>query len=110
MAKFLVVKSDNTYKMLIDTVEVNSGSLLSDFTPAINPPREIVDPEDKKPESWDDREKIADPDASKPDDWDESEPKQISDSTADKPAGWLEDEEANIADPTAIKPEDWVKH
>ena len=25
--------------------------------PAVNPPKEIVDPEDKKPEGWDEREK-----------------------------------------------------
>ena len=27
------------------------------FRPAVNPPKEIVDPEDKKPETWDEREK-----------------------------------------------------
>jgi len=103
----LVVRPDNTYKILIDTAEVSSGSLLTDFTPAINPPREIVDPEDKKPESWDDREKIPDPDAVKPDEWDEDEPKQIADPSATMPSGWLEDEEAHIADPAAKRPEDW---
>lgn len=44
--------------MLIDSIEVNSGSLLKDLTPAINPPKEIVDPSDVKPESWDEREKF----------------------------------------------------
>lgn len=103
----LIIRPDNTYKMLVDTAEVNSGSLLTDFTPPINPPKEIVDPEDKKPESWDDREKIPDPDAVKPDDWDEDEPKQIPDPKATKPSGWLDDEEPSIPDPNAQRPEDW---
>lgn len=30
------------------------------------PPKEIPDPEAKKPEDWDDRPKIDDPDSSKP--------------------------------------------
>jgi calnexin len=33
------------------------------------PPKEVEDPEETKPDDWDDREKIADPDAKKPDDW-----------------------------------------
>ena len=41
--------------------------------PSVNPPKEIDDPEDKKPADWVDEAKIDDPDASKPDDWDESE-------------------------------------
>jgi calnexin len=103
----LIVRPDNTYSMLIDQAEVNSGSLLTDFTPAINPPKEIVDPSDKKPESWDDREKIADPDATKPEDWDENEPKQIVDESAQIPHDWLEQESPMIPDPSAQKPEDW---
>lgn len=103
----LVVRPDNTFQMMIDTTEVNSGSLLSDMTPSIIPDKEIVDPTDFKPESWDDREKIEDPEAVKPEDWDESEPKQIPDSFATMPEGWLEDEPETLPDPTATKPEDW---
>jgi len=44
----LVVNPDNTFKMFIDQNEVNSGSLLKDLNPPIVPPKEIVDPEDKK--------------------------------------------------------------
>lgn len=42
-----------------------TGSLLEDFDPPFNPPKEIDDPEDKKPEDWVDEEKIPDPDAKK---------------------------------------------
>ena len=39
------------------------------YRPPVNPPKEIDDKDDKKPEDWDEREKIPDPDATKPDDW-----------------------------------------
>ena len=48
---------------------MNSGNLLNDMTPSVNPSREIEDPDDQKPEDWDERPKIPDPDAVKPDDW-----------------------------------------
>lgn len=92
---------------MIDMSEISSGSLLNDLNPPINPPKEIVDPTDQKPETWDEREKIPDPDAVKPDDWDETEPKMIDDVNAKMPDGWLENEEPTIADPEASKPEDW---
>jgi hypothetical protein len=103
----LVLNPDNTFKMLIDQIEFNKGSLLTDLTPPINPEKEIVDPNDKKPEGWDDREKIVDPDATKPADWDETEPKQIIDSNAVKPSDWLDNEESTIPDTSAVKPDDW---
>lgn len=103
----LVVRPDNTYEMSIDHNVVNEGSLLTDFTPAVNPPKEIDDPKDFKPETWDEREKIPDPHASKPEDWDEDEPPQIPDISAIKPDGWLDDAEEMIPDPSAKKPEDW---
>lgn len=65
----LVVKPDNTYQVSLDRKELSSGSLLNDMEPPVNPPKMIDDPEDKRPEDWDEREKIQDPDATKPDDW-----------------------------------------
>ena len=78
----LVVRPDNTFEVFVDQSSVNSGSLMEDFTPAVNPPKEIDDPSDKKPEDWDEREKIPDPDAEKPDDWDEDAPAKIPDADA----------------------------
>lgn len=86
---------------------MNKGSLLEDFTPPVNPDPEIDDPDDVKPENWDEREKILDPDAKKPEDWDEDAPPKIVDSSAKKPDDWLEDEPLMIPDPDAEKPEDW---
>uniref|UniRef100_A0A672TDN7 Calnexin n=1 Tax=Sinocyclocheilus grahami TaxID=75366 RepID=A0A672TDN7_SINGR len=59
----LVLNPDNSFEILIDQAVVNSGSLLNDMTPPINPPAEIEDPDDHKPEDWDERPKIQDPDA-----------------------------------------------
>lgn len=78
---------------------MNTGNLLEDFTPAVNPPTEINDPEDKKPEDWVDTPRISDPDAKKPDDWDEDAPYEILDEDAVKPEGWLDDEPTTIPDP-----------
>ncbi|KAK5924566.1 hypothetical protein CgunFtcFv8_017169 [Champsocephalus gunnari] len=103
----LVLNPDNSFEVLVDQTVVNSGSLLSDMTPAVNPAAEIEDPDDQKPEDWDERPKIQDPAAAKPEDWDEDAPAQIADEDAVKPDGWLDDEPEYIGDPEAVKPEDW---
>ncbi|XP_010748927.2 calnexin isoform X3 [Larimichthys crocea] len=103
----LVVNPDNTFEVLVDQTVVNSGSLLTDMTPPVNPAAEIEDPDDQKPEDWDERPKIQDPAAAKPEDWDEDAPAQVPDEDAVKPDGWLDDEPEYIGDPDAVKPEDW---
>jgi len=84
----LILKPDNTYKVLIDSKEVASGSLKEDWDMLL--PKQIKDPQ-----------------ASKPADWDESQPKEVVDEDAIKPADWLEEEEPLIPDAEAKKPEDW---
>lgn len=54
----LVIRPDNTYTVSVDHKLINEGSLLTDFTPAVNPPKEIDDPTDTKPKHWDEREKV----------------------------------------------------
>ncbi|XP_073342391.1 calnexin isoform X1 [Pagrus major] len=103
----LVVNPDNTFEVLVDQTVVNSGSLLTDMTPPVNPAAEIEDPDDQKPEDWDERPKIQDPAATKPEDWDEDAPAQVPDEDAVKPEGWLDEEPEYIGDPDAVKPEDW---
>ncbi|KAF2353324.1 Calreticulin/calnexin [Trinorchestia longiramus] len=80
----LIVNPDNTYEVKIDNEKVESGELEADWD--FLPPKEIKDPDAKKPEDWDDRATIPDPDDTKPEDWDQPE---------------------HIADPDATKPEDW---
>ncbi|XP_071483050.1 calnexin-like [Diadema antillarum] len=103
----LVVNPDNTFQVYVDQKVVSEGSLLEDMSPAVNPPAEIEDPDDKKPKDWDDRKKIPEPGAEKPDDWDEDAPAQIEDENAVKPDGWLDDEPELIDDPDAERPDDW---
>ena len=61
----LHVFPNNTYDVLFNCESHNLGSLLEDFTPAVNPEKEIDDPDDKKPEDWVDTKRIPDPDAKK---------------------------------------------
>merc|ERR1711939_1036505 len=66
----LIVKPDNTYEVQIDMNKVDSGSLAEGWS--FLEPKEIRDPDEKKPDGYDDiPAKIADPKAKKPDDWDD---------------------------------------
>jgi len=103
----LVLDYDGSFEMLVDQSNVNSGNIMENMTPSINPPAEIDDPSDSKPEDWDDKQKIPDPMASKPEDWDEEAPKFIADEDAVMPEDWLENEPEVIPDPAAAQPEDW---
>ncbi|GKV17456.1 hypothetical protein SLEP1_g27967 [Rubroshorea leprosula] len=104
-----IIKPDNELRILLDDEEKKKANLLSadDFEPPLIPAKTIPDPDDKKPEDWDERAKIPDPDATKPDDWDEDAPMEIEDEDAVKPEGWLDDEPEEVDDPDATKPEDW---
>lgn len=64
-----VLNPDNSYEMFIDQSSVSRGNLLNDVVPPVNPPKDIDDPNDSKPEDWDERAKIPDSEAEKPDDW-----------------------------------------
>ncbi|GAA0145727.1 chaperone [Lithospermum erythrorhizon] len=104
-----ILKPDNELRILIDGEEKKNANFLTgeDFEPALIPSKTIPDPDDKKPEDWDERAKIPDPEATKPDDWDEDAPMEIEDEEAEKPEGWLDGEPEDIDDPEAAKPEDW---
>jgi len=81
----LIVKPDMTYETQIDMNKVDSGSLEEgwDFLE----PKQIRDPDEKKPEDWVDEAEIDDPEDKKPEGHD--------------------DIPAKIADPKATKPDDW---
>ncbi|KAB5532227.1 hypothetical protein DKX38_018897 [Salix brachista] len=104
-----ILKSDNELQILVDGEEKKKANFLTsdDFEPPLVPAKTIPDPDDVKPEDWDERAKIPDPEAVKPEDWDEDAPLEIVDEDAVKPEGWLDDEPEEIDDPEATKPEDW---
>ncbi|CAE8625945.1 unnamed protein product [Polarella glacialis] len=103
----LIIRPDNSFEIQVDGVAKTTGNLLTSMQPPINPPKEIDDAEDKKPEDWVEEAKMDDPEASKPDEWDEDAPARIKDPAASMPEGWNEDAVLKIADPSAQKPPDW---
>jgi calreticulin len=83
----LLIKPDQTYRILVDLEEIASGSLTEDWS--LLPPASIRDPSAKKPETWVDDSMMDDPNDKKPEDWKE-EPEN------------LVDLEANIWEPSFI--------
>merc|ERR1712159_506514 len=81
----LIVKPDNTYEVQIDTNKVDSGSL-SDGWDFLEP-KQIRDPEEKKPADWVDEAEMDDPEDKKPEGYDDI-PAKISDPKATKPDDW----------------------
>ena len=105
----LIIGTDNTVQVLIDNVLRTSANLLSetDFTPLINPPRTIDDPEATKPSWWVDEKMMLDPSSSKPVDWDEDAPEKVPDASVNKPGDWLDEAPTLVSDSTAKRPDDW---
>eukprot|EP00184_Porphyridium_aerugineum_P001802 CAMPEP_0184699206 /NCGR_PEP_ID=MMETSP0313-20130426/5558_1 /TAXON_ID=2792 /ORGANISM="Porphyridium aerugineum, Strain SAG 1380-2" /LENGTH=467 /DNA_ID=CAMNT_0027158255 /DNA_START=144 /DNA_END=1547 /DNA_ORIENTATION=- len=91
----------------VDDITPQTFTFKDDFEPPFQPPEEIDDPEDKKPEDWIDEAQMKDPNAVKPDDWDEEAPRMIEDEDAKKPDGWMDKEPEMIPDPSAVKPDEW---
>jgi len=98
----LIIKPDNTYKVLIDLKEVQSGSLEEDWD--ILPPKTIKDPNAKKPEDWDERAQIPDPADKKPEGYDDI-PATIADPEATMPEDWDEEEDGTWSPPEIPNPE-----
>merc|ERR1712164_156874 len=75
----LIVKPDNTYEVQIDMNKVDSGSLSEGW--AFLEPKQIRDPDEKKPSDWVDEAEIDDPADKKPDGYD-AIPAKIADPKA----------------------------
>ncbi|KAH3672738.1 hypothetical protein WICMUC_004144 [Wickerhamomyces mucosus] len=106
----LIIEPNQNFQIRINGEVVKYGNLLEKgtFQPEFIPPKHILDPEDIKPETWDDRLYILDPDfPNKPDDWDEQQPFYIEDPNDKIPEGWLIDEPKLVIDENALKPEEW---
>merc|ERR1712151_846393 len=67
----LVLKPDNTVRVEIDEEKIYEGSMKDDWE--LLKPKEIADPDDKKPADWVEEKRIVDSEAKKPDDWDDEE-------------------------------------
>merc|ERR1712107_472627 len=102
-------KPDNTVRVEIDEEKIYEGSLKDDWE--LLKPKEISDPDDKKPSDWVDDSMMDDPEDKKPADW--VEEKRIVDPEAKKPDDWDDEEdgewEAPMIDNPAYKGEWSVK-
>merc|ERR1712224_517947 len=103
----LVVKPDNTVRVEIDHEKIYDGSLKEDWE--LLKPKEIEDPDDKKPSDWVEDSMMDDPESKKPDDW--VEEKRIVDSEAKKPDDWDDEEDGEWEAPMKDNPEfkgEWI--
>merc|ERR1711920_1094353 len=96
----MVVKPDNTVRVEIDEEKIYEGSIKEDWE--VLKPKEIPDPEDKKPDDWSDESMIDDPEDKKPDDW--VEDKRIVDDEAKKPDDWDDEEDGEWEAPMKDNP------
>merc|ERR1719373_474087 len=102
----MILKKDNTVRVEIDEDKIYEGSIKEDWE--VLKPKDIPDPEDKKPSDWSDESMIDDPDDKKPGDW--VEEKRIVDSDAKKPDDWDDEEDGEWEAPMKDNPEykgDW---
>merc|ERR1719356_888121 len=103
----MTLKPDNTVRVDIDDEKIYDGSLKEDWE--VLKPKEISDPDDKKPDDWVDDSMIDDPETKKPDDW--VEEKRIVDSEAKKPDDWDDEEDGEWEAPMKDNPEfkgEWI--
>jgi len=98
----LILKKDQTYEVQIDGVTKESGSLTEDFDFLL--PKEIKDPEQSKPKDWVDEAMIDDPEDVKPEGYDDI-PKMISDPDAEKPDDWDDEDDGEWEAPELENPE-----
>merc|ERR1712190_610850 len=103
----MILRKDNTARVEIDEEKIYDGSIKEDWE--VLKPKEIADPDDKKPDDWTDESMIDDPEDKKPGDW--VEEKRIVDSDAKKPDDWDDEEDGEWEAPMKDNPEykgDWT--
>merc|ERR1712078_279421 len=98
----LVVKPDNTFAVSIDGSEVESGKLADGWK--FLEPKEIDDPEDKKPSDWVDEAEMDDPEDKKPEGYD-AIPAKIADPKATKPDDWDDESDGDWEAPQIDNPD-----
>ena len=98
----LVVKPDNTFEVFIDLDSVRKGALDEAFDFLL--PKTIKDPSVSKPADWVDAKKIPDPEDKKPEGYDDI-PAEIPDPEAKKPDDWDDEEDGEWEAPQIDNPE-----
>eukprot|EP00543_Licmophora_paradoxa_P000107 CAMPEP_0202453008 /NCGR_PEP_ID=MMETSP1360-20130828/11095_1 /ASSEMBLY_ACC=CAM_ASM_000848 /TAXON_ID=515479 /ORGANISM="Licmophora paradoxa, Strain CCMP2313" /LENGTH=417 /DNA_ID=CAMNT_0049071997 /DNA_START=315 /DNA_END=1568 /DNA_ORIENTATION=+ len=98
----LILKTDNTFEVLIDNKSVRKGKLEDEFD--FLPPKEIKDPEASKPEDWVDEAQMPDPEDIKPEGYDDIS-EEIPDPEAEKPEDWDDEDDGEWEAPMIDNPE-----
>lgn len=98
----LVLRPDNTFDINIDGEVKHSGKIDEDFN--ILPPKLIKDPSQSKPADWVDEEEIDDPEDIKPEGYDDI-PATIPDADAKKPEDWDDELDGDWEAPQIPNPE-----
>jgi len=98
----LVINPDNTFNVLIDNKSVRKGKLDDEFD--FLEPAVIKDPAASKPDDWVDEARIADPDDKKPEGYDDT-PAEIADPDAEKPDDWDDEDDGEWEAPMIDNPE-----
>lgn len=98
----LILNPDRTFEVLIDGEEERKGSILDEFD--LLPPKEIKDPDVSKPADWVDEKMIDDPNDVKPEGYDDI-PKEIVDPEAKKPDDWDDEDDGEWEPPMIPNPE-----
>merc|ERR1712012_4030 len=93
----MILKPDNTVRVEIDQEKIYEGSIKEDWE--VLKPKEIADPEDKKPDDRVEEKRIVDSEAKKPDDWDDEEDGDWEAPMKDNPAYKGDWEAKKIANP-----------
>lgn len=102
-----VLSANNSFRILTDMKEKASGSIFDEWD--FLKPKNIPDPEAKKPEDWVDEEFMDDPEDKKPEGHDDI-PKEIVDPEAKKPEDWNDEEDGEWEAPLIPNPDykgDW---
>ena len=89
-----------TFAIYVDGTNVRNGTIDEHF--GVLPPREIDDPDDRKPADWVDVPRMPDPEAQKPEDWPDDEDEYIEDPMAEMPDDWEEEDDGEW-EPELIK-------
>jgi calreticulin len=98
----LILNKDQTYEVQIDGQKKESGSLTEDFDFLL--PKEIKDPNESKPADWVDEAMMDDPEDKKPEGYDDI-PKMIPDPDAEKPDDWDDEDDGEWEAPELENPE-----
>eukprot|EP00567_Pseudictyota_dubia_P007534 CAMPEP_0197443160 /NCGR_PEP_ID=MMETSP1175-20131217/8983_1 /TAXON_ID=1003142 /ORGANISM="Triceratium dubium, Strain CCMP147" /LENGTH=401 /DNA_ID=CAMNT_0042973757 /DNA_START=56 /DNA_END=1261 /DNA_ORIENTATION=+ len=98
----LVVRPDNTFEVFVDNKSVRSGKLEDEFD--FLPPKTIKDPDQSKPSDWVDEAEIDDPEDVKPEGYDDI-PEEIPDPDAEKPEDWDDEDDGEWEPPMVDNPE-----